>query len=112
RSAVTERPALPLMILQIQTPIDEQFTAFLRAIDVLNYWRKCRRHSGDKRFAGDLGAGFQYRSFRRGRLEAIIENDLDPTLAQNSLGKNRQRLRHFRQNTIAGLNDHTAMRFI
>jgi hypothetical protein len=110
--AVTERPDLPFMILQLQTPIDEQFAALLRAIEVLNYWRKCRRHSGDKRFAGDLGAGLQYRSFRRGRLEAIIENDLDPTLAQNSLGKNRQRLRHFRQNTIAGLNDHTAMRFI
>ena len=69
------------MILQLQPLIDEQFAALLRAIEVLNYWRKCRRHGGDKRFAGDLGAGLQYRSFRCGRLEAIIENDLDPTLA-------------------------------
>src|SRR6516164_1168570 len=54
RSAVTERPDLPFMILQLQTPIDEQFAAVLRAIEVLNYWRKCRRYGGDQRFAGDL----------------------------------------------------------
>src|SRR6516165_5452862 len=77
RGAVTERPDLPFMILQLQSPVDEQFAALFRAIEVLNDWRKCRRHSGDKCFAGDLGAGLQYRSFRRGRLEAIIENNLD-----------------------------------
>src|SRR5215467_3251872 len=49
RGAVTERPDPPFMIFQLQTLIDEQFAALLRAIEVLNYWRKCRRHSGDKR---------------------------------------------------------------
>ena len=70
----------PLVVNYARGDIDEQFATFLRAVEVLNYWRGCRWHSGDQRFAEDLGAGLQYRSFRRGRLEAIIENDLDPTL--------------------------------
>jgi len=40
RGTVTERPDLPFMILQLQTPIDEQFAALLPAIEVLNYWRE------------------------------------------------------------------------
>ncbi len=85
---------------------------FLVAIELLNYRRRCRWHSGDERLAQDLGAGLQDRSFRRGRLQPVIENNFDAAFPQNPLGKHGQRLRHLRQNTIAGLNDHAAMRFV
>ena len=112
RGTVTQRPDLAFVILQLQVGIDEQLAAFLGAIEFLNHRRKCRWHSGDQRLAGDLGAGLQDRSFRRGRLQPVIENDFDAAFPQNSLGENGQRLRHFRQNPIAGLNDHAAMRFV
>src|SRR5260370_11456416 len=40
RGAVTERPDLPFMILQLQARTDEQFAAFLPAIEFLNGWRQ------------------------------------------------------------------------
>jgi len=109
---VTQRPDVAFVIFQLQAGIDEQLALFLGAIEILDYRRKCRWHSGDQRLARDLGAGLQDRSFRRGRLQPFIENNFDAAFPQNPLGKNGQRLRHLRQNAIAGLNDHAAMRFV
>ena len=109
---VTQRPDDALVILQLQAGIDEQLAVFLVAIEFLDYRRKCRWHSGDERLARDLSAGLQDRSFRCGRLQPVIENNFDAAFPQNPLGKKGQRLRHLLQNTIAGLNDHAAMRFV
>src|SRR6516162_11904836 len=75
RGAVTQRPNLAFVILQLQTRIDQQFAAFLWAVETLNYWSERRWHSGDQRLAGDLDAGLQYRPFGRSSLQSIIEND-------------------------------------
>src|SRR5215831_14050522 len=112
RSAVTQRPNLALVILQLQALIDQQFAAFLWAIETLNYWRKRRWHGGDQRLARDLDAGLQYRPFGRSRLQPVIENDFNTAPPQNSLRADSQRLRHFRQKPVTGLNDHAAMRFV
>ena len=109
--AVTQRPDLAFVVLQFEAGIDEQLAASVGAIELLNYRRKCRWHSGNERLARDLDAGLQNRSFRRGRLQPVIENNFDAALPQDSLGKFGKCLRHFRQNTIAGLNDHAAVRF-
>src|SRR5262249_14852951 len=77
RGAVTERPTLAFVTLQFQARIDEQFAAFLWAIETLNYRRKRRWHSGDQGLARDLDAGLQYRPFGRGSLQPVIENDLN-----------------------------------
>src|SRR6201997_3141081 len=53
---VTQRPDLAFVILQFEPGIDEQLTAFVGAIELLNYRRKCRWHSGDERLARDLVA--------------------------------------------------------
>src|SRR5690242_4878320 len=49
---VTQRPDLAYVILQFEPGIDEQPAAFV-GIELLNYRRKCRWHSGDERLAGD-----------------------------------------------------------
>src|ERR1700731_461300 len=51
--AVTQRPDLAFVILQFEAGIDEQLAAFVGAVQILNYRRKCRWHSGDERRAGD-----------------------------------------------------------
>src|SRR5438105_832322 len=75
--AITQRPDLAFVIIQFQASIDEQLAAFLAAIEFLNYRRKRRWHSGDERFARDLAARLQDRSFRCGRLQPVIENNFD-----------------------------------
>src|SRR6266513_4791098 len=54
--AVTQRPDFAFAILQFEAGIDEQLAAFVGAIELLNYRRKCRWHSGDERLAGNLVA--------------------------------------------------------
>jgi hypothetical protein len=54
---------------------------------ILERRRQCRWHSGDQRLAGDLGAGLQDRSLRRGGSQPIIENNFDATPLQNFLGE-------------------------
>ena len=54
--AVTQRPDLAFVILQFEAGIDEQLAAFVGAIELPNYRRKCRWHSGDERLAGDFVA--------------------------------------------------------
>src|ERR1700740_2307317 len=66
---ITQCPDLAFVILQLQAVIDEQLAAFFGAIQLLNYRRKCRWHCGNKGLAGNLGAGLQDRSLRRGRLQ-------------------------------------------
>src|SRR5215469_832319 len=88
RGAVTQRPNLALVILQLQALIDQQFAAFLWAIEALKYWRKRRWHGGDQGLARDLDAGLQYRPSGRGSLQPVIENDLNTAPPQNSLRKN------------------------
>src|SRR5215467_13051269 len=112
RSAVTQRPNLALVILQFQALIDQQFAAFLWAIEALKYWRKRRWNGGDQRLAMDLDARLQYRPFGRGSLQPVSENDFNTAPPQNFLGEDGQRLRHFRQKPVASLNDHAAMRFV
>src|SRR5271168_5379669 len=73
--AITQCPDLAFIISQFQAGIDNQLAAFLAAIEFLNYRRNCRWHSGDERLARDLDAGLQDRFFRRGRLQAVIENN-------------------------------------
>src|ERR1700737_4005499 len=68
-----QRPDVSFVILQLQAGIDEQLAVLLVAIELLDYRRKCRWHSGDERLARDLGAGLQDRSFRRCRLQPVIE---------------------------------------
>ena len=79
---------------------------------LLNYRRKGRRHGGNQRLASNFGTRLQDRLLRRRRLQPVDENDFDAALPQNSLRKSRQRFRHFWQNSIAGLNDHAAMRLV
>ena len=64
RSAVTQRPNLAFVILQLQALIDQQFAAFLWTIETLKYWRKRRWHGGDQGLARDLDAGTAISPFR------------------------------------------------
>ena len=48
---VTQRPDVAFVILQLQAGIDEQLAVLLVAIELLDYLRKCRWHSGDERLA-------------------------------------------------------------
>ena len=54
--AVTQRSDLAFIVLQFEAGIDEQLAVFVGAIELLNYRRKDRWHSGDERLAGDLVA--------------------------------------------------------
>src|ERR1700741_3516532 len=50
--AVTQRPDLAFVILELKAGIDKQLTAFGGAIELLNYRWKRRWHSGNERLAG------------------------------------------------------------
>src|SRR5258708_26077120 len=60
----------------------------------------------------DFGSGLQDSPFRGRRYKSVAEQDFDTALPQDFVRKSRQRLRHFRQNAVARLNNHAAMRLV
>jgi hypothetical protein len=112
RCAVAQGPDFAFVMLQLEAGIDQKLAAFFGASELLDHRRKHRRDRGDQGLAGNLDARLQDRFFRGSRLQPVIQNDFNAASLQNSLGEDRQRLRHIRQNSTTSLNNHATQRFV
>ena len=111
RGTIAQRPDLAFVILQLQAGIDEQLAPFFAAIQFLQHGGRADGTVEINVLQGISMPDCRIALSEVAALSLSLRMISTPRFRRSSR-KNRQRLRHFRQNTVASLDYHAAMRFV